>query len=241
MNTVAEQLLLLDLQDGGGGAPFADVSLLTSWDGVDGATTATDDSTYGHVPTFEAGAQIDTAQSVFGGASVGRSGIASLVRWPSHASFHIGSDPFCLETFTRFTSLTGANLIIGVWDTIGPGPTDRSWQIEFSSGVFRFQYTLDNITIFEPMTIAPGGGVLVDTWYHVCFERDEADDLRGYIDGIMIQKVTGLNADMFLSNADLFCPGRRSIFLDETRITIGASQYASDSGLTVPASPYPRF
>ena len=52
---------------GGGGGSYA---LLCHFDGADGATSSTDSSSHGHTLTFGGAAQLDTAQSVFGGASL---------------------------------------------------------------------------------------------------------------------------------------------------------------------------
>ena len=61
---------LFGTEEAGGGDPyFANVSLLLHCDGSDASTTFTDSSSNGHTVTASNDAQIDTAQSKFGGAS----------------------------------------------------------------------------------------------------------------------------------------------------------------------------
>lgn len=243
---VASQLLLT--QQGGGDSLFAFVSLLTSWDGVDGATTATDDSQFAHTPTFQGNAQIDTAQSVFGGASCLFGPAASRVRWANHSAFDIGNQPFCIEGRIRPSDVSGASRQVGgVWDTSGGSP-QKSWRVNQASGRLKLEYSTDGTTTFDAgILIGPGGSAFTaDTWYTFAIERDVSDVLRGYIDGVMEDSVAGFSANFFSSVKDLVFgqdPSGSSQFagwLDEIRLIVGAAPYASDSGYTPLATPFPR-
>lgn len=237
--TTASQLLLFQEQ---GGISFADVSLLTSWDGVD------DDSNYGHVATFQGAAQIDTAQSKFGGAAVLFGGVGDRVRWANHVSFLLGTSPFCFETFARFSNVSGSSRqIAGVWDTFG-GTPEKSWRLRYSTslGGLAFNYSANGSTESDVVVIAPGGGFLVNTWYHLCYERDAFNTLRGYVDGLMIDKLVDFTANIFASAKDLTFgqnPDGTAQFLgwqDESRLIVGDAPYANDVGFEVTTAPYPR-
>lgn len=244
----ASQLLLT--QDDGGDLLFAFVSLLTSWDGLDAATTAQDDSIFAHTPTFQGAAQIDTAQSVFGGASVLFGGIGDRARWASHSSFDIGIQSFCIEGRFRPSNITGTSRqVVGVWDTSGGSP-QRSWRINYSPdalGGLALEYSENGTSTTTALTIGPGGGSFsVNTWYAFAFERDEADVLRGYIDGVMEDSTAGFTANFFSSSKDLIFgqdPTGTAQFLgwqDETRLIVGGVPYGSDVGYTPLATPFPR-
>jgi hypothetical protein len=78
----------------------------------DGAkfTTAIVDSNAGgspHVWTAVGNAQIDTLQSVFGGASLLLDGTGDYVTTPAHADFNLGSGDFTIEGRFRCISTTG--------------------------------------------------------------------------------------------------------------------------------------
>jgi hypothetical protein len=65
---------------------WGNVSLLLPFDGADGATTTTDESATGNPITFGGGAQIDTAQSKFGGSSaLFNGGTSDYILAPSSA------------------------------------------------------------------------------------------------------------------------------------------------------------
>lgn len=229
---------------------FAFVALLTSWDGVDGATTAVDDSIFTHTPTFQGSAQIDTAQSVFGGASVLFGGVGDRVRWPNHSSFDIGNQPFCIEGRIRFSNVTGTSRqVCGVWDTSGGSP-QRSWRVNYSPdglGGLALEYSLDGSSTNSILPIGPGGvNFTVNTWYTFAFERDVFDVLRGYINGIMEDSSPGFTANFFSSTKDLIFgqdPSGTAQFLgwqDETRLIVGAGPYGTDGGYVPLATPFPR-
>lgn len=250
MSGVVASQLLLTQQQGDGDPFFAFVALLTSWDGVDMATTAVDDSIFAHTPTFEGSAQIDTAQSVFGGASVLFGGLGDRVRWPNHSSFDIGNQPFCIEGRVRFSNVTGlSRQVCGVWDTSGGSP-QRSWRINYSPdalGGLALEYSLNGSSSNSILPIGPGGvNFTVNTDYTFAFERDVSNVLRGYINGVMEDSSSGFTADFFSSSKDLIFgqdPSGSDQFLgwqDETRLIVGAAPYGSDAGYVPLATPFPR-
>lgn len=230
-----------------GSVTFANVSLLCSFDGVDGATTTTDDSTYAHTATFNGNAQLDTAQFKFasGVSSALFDGTGDYISFPNHAAFLLSSNPFTIEFFWRPALLTSSRHLVGVWDTAGGSP-EKSWRLRYSAAVggLGFNYSTDGSTEADVAVVDPG--FVINTWYHVCFERDTANDLRAYVDGVMLDKVAGFNADFFTSvknlnigmNPDTTSP--YSGHIDEMRIVKGQAAYATDAGFTPPTSPYPR-
>lgn len=242
---VASQLLLTQQQ---GGGLFAMVSLLTSWDGVDGATTAIDDSQFAHSPTFQGNAQIDTAQSVFGGASVLFGGVGDRVRWANHSAFEIGTQAFCIEGRIRFSNATGSSRqVVGLWDTAGGSPR-KSWRVNFSPdalGGLALEYSTDGTTTLVGPVVSPGGGFATNTWYTWAFERDASDTLRGYWNGVM-EDSAAISGEFASSTKDLVFgqdPAGSAQFLgwqDEVRLIVGAAPYASDSGYTPLGVPFPR-
>lgn len=93
----------------------------------DGAkfTTAIVDSNAGgspHVWTAVGNAQIDTLQSVFGGASLLLDGTGDYVTTPAHADFNLGSGDFTIEGRFRCISTTARRAALSARATPRPRP-----------------------------------------------------------------------------------------------------------------------
>ena len=70
---------------------FNDVSLLLYGDGTNGSTAIVDSSSNAHAITVNGDAQISTAQSKFGGASMYFDGTGDYITAPSDSSFDFGT------------------------------------------------------------------------------------------------------------------------------------------------------
>jgi len=85
---------------------FSLVSGLLHLNGVDGSTTFTD--VKGNTWTGAGNAQIDTAESVFGGASLLLDGTGDYLSTPNNAKWQVGSDDFFIEARVRHTKSVSA-------------------------------------------------------------------------------------------------------------------------------------
>lgn len=229
---------------------FANVAFLCSFDGADAATSATDDSSDARTITFNGTAQLDTAQFKFGTASLLTDGSdGSFVSIPDHADWAMAGE-FTIEAWIRFATTpdSAGEHIIGQRGDNGA----FSWSLYIAdSGVAEtahFRFSTDGST----ETHAVGSTDLnfsVDTWYHLCAERDSSNKIRLYWDGVMVGSKTSATGTAFNSAVTLRL-GQNSRtatdkemfsgWIDEPRITIGTARYASDSGFTVPSAAYPR-
>lgn len=95
------------------GGNDSNTKVLLHFDGADATTTFTDSNVGGsaHTWTAAADAQIDTAQSVFGGASGLFDGTGDWITTPDHADFTLGSGNFTVEVRAR-PNTSGALLYI---------------------------------------------------------------------------------------------------------------------------------
>lgn len=97
---------------GGSGDPdFASVSLLLPLNGTDGSTSFPDESNNGFTVTGFGNAQIDTAQSKWGGSSLLLDGSGDYISVPDNAAFDFGTGDFTIEFWLRFNSLAGFQTI----------------------------------------------------------------------------------------------------------------------------------
>ena len=85
---------------------FNNVSLLLHGDGTNGSTTITDSSLTPKTVTAVGNAQISTAQSKFGGASIAFDGTGDYLTVPDNADFEFGSGNFTIEGWIYSTAGT---------------------------------------------------------------------------------------------------------------------------------------
>src|SRR5687768_6144765 len=105
---------------------------LLHMDGADGSTTFTDES--GKTWTARGDAQIDTAQSVFGGASGRLDGNGDFVDTPDHADWDFGSGDFTLDLRVRFAAV-GTAYFITHGDTYAGG---SGWFLRYAASTLDF-------------------------------------------------------------------------------------------------------
>ena len=105
-----------------GDAHFDNVSLLLHCNGSDGSTAFTDSSSNAHSITASGDAQIDTAQSKFGGASGLFDGAGDWLTCPSHSSLNLQTGDFTLECWIRPSALSSYHTIASHLHSDGYSP-----------------------------------------------------------------------------------------------------------------------
>jgi hypothetical protein len=215
------------------------VKLLLGFEGSNGATGApgmTDESSAAHgTATANAGAQISTAQFKFGGSSLTVSGASnSCITFPDSPDWDFGLGPFTIEGFFRFAATPTNALLVAQWS--------GGWAWWFESGRIYMRPGLGTDAVLY--TWAP----TLNQWYHIAIDREASLATRQYVDGAMVAKTTGWNANLTGSSAVLMIgsltPGgfggfNLNGYIDELRIS-NVARYASDAGFTVPTSAFPR-
>jgi YD repeat-containing protein len=88
------------------------VTLLLHGDGLQGATTLSDDSSYHRAVSVFGNAQLSTAQSKFGGTSIALDGAGDYLSVASSVNFDFSGD-FCVESWIKPSGVTGVQTIIG--------------------------------------------------------------------------------------------------------------------------------
>ena len=213
---------------------FANVSLLLHGDGANGSTTIVDSSPSPKTVTAVGNAQISTAQSKFGGASIAFDGASSLTLDGSSA-FAYGTSDFTIELWARWTN---ANFSI-LYDDRGQGS---------SSAINRLILYRDSTGVIAAAlnnAISLGSAVLnANIWYHIAACR-EVTTSRVFVDGQAQITVTGDNSNYAngasrpIIGADGNNPGslRLNGHIDELRITKGVARYTAN--FTPPTAPFP--
>lgn len=203
-------------------------SLLLHFDGEDGSTTFTDEE--GHSFTATGNAQIDTAQSVFGGASGLFDGSGDYIYTSMSSDFQFGTGNFTIDFRFRLNSLKNM-------DPIGTGygsgfmcqyvhtQTPKKLRLWLAGSYYDFNTTLST-----------------DTWYHVAYVRD-GTDLYCFLDGTQVGSTLSSSDDVDSNYSYLrigvdvqdnstYVDG----WLDELRVLKGEAAWTSD--FTPPSSAY---
>lgn len=203
--------------------------LLLHCNGTDGSTTFTDDSASAHTvtPTL---AEIDTAQSVFGGASGLFDGTnTSRLSIPDSDDWHFGSGDFTVDFRVRFANTSGTQAIVSQW---GGGGSNGSFYIIKDSGqtLQLFYSTNGGSEVAVPSTF---NSFVVNTWYHVAVVRD-GNTLRFFVDGAAfgtgdLTGITFHNSTRPL-NISTFADGSGQAvngWVDEVRISKGIARWTA--------------
>lgn len=230
--------------------PFSDwekVSLQLSFDGSDGATSTTDDSRWNGTISFFGNAQLDTAQSKFGGSSLLLDGTGDYVSlatsprfWFSMAGYN---SPFTIEGFFRWNADPSSfQHLVGLWSVTGD---EKSWDLRYdgAGNELEFAMSVDGSTTLTD--IAFSWTPTLNTWYHIAVDFD-GSKYRLYLDGTMVGSSTTIRS-LYPSKSVVALGARGSDateyfngWVEEVRVVRGAAIYATDSGFTPPTEAFPN-
>ena len=183
------------IQFAGGVAKLADASvssttagndsntlLLLHFTGSDASTTITDSSSASptHTVTAVGNAQIDTAQSKFGGSSLLLDGTGDNLTIPDHANWQLGggSGNFTIDFWWRPAVVNAQANFIGQQND-----NNNKWRFFWDDGgpAFRFlQRTGGGVDIDHNPSFTPS----VDTWYHVALVKN-SNEYKIYVGGTL--------------------------------------------------------
>lgn len=230
------------------GTPPASVTLQCNFDGADAATSYTSEDAGLRTATFNGNAQLDTAQTKFGTASLLLDGTGDYVTFPDDVAFDIGSGAFTAECWVRFNGDPGtANMtLIAQYNVTGD---ERAWILDLENNTLRWLWTTDGLAgtiATETAAWNPAG----DTWYHVACSRDSNNNLYLFVDGVCLKSVA--NAVTVYAAAAPVYIGAHSAgsnplngWVDDVRVVIGESLYNSNftpptaaNDTFAPGSPY---
>ncbi len=226
-------------------------SLHLGFNGVDGATTTTDESSSGKTMTFAGDAALETSNAMFGSASLFKS-TTGYVHTPDHADFDFTGE-FTLEMWLAVGNTSGGTLL-SKWLVTG---NQRSWEIGVTDGgtycTVYFAISTDGTGSggnFLNLANTTVGFRLPDddfaTKHHIMVTRNSSNLVRLFVDGVMAASGT-LSGTTFstttkccvLARDDGSNDGTQKM-IDEVRITKGVCRYDSNTSFTPPTAAFPR-
>jgi len=212
---------------------FANVSLLLHGDGTNGSTTIVDNSPSPKTVTAYGNAQISTAQSKFGGASIKFDGSGDYLLLGGQTDFAFGLHDFTIECFYFSLGAGGGNF----------GTIIDSRSTSSIAGRFTFYHGGTMSLTFQSQAGAVATSALnTQQWYHLAVCRSSGVT-RLFLNGVQAGSMTdntdytiGTNRPIIGSN--VFAGAGLNGYIDDLRITKGVARYTSN--FTPPTAPFPN-
>lgn len=204
-----------------------DTKLMLHMNGVDGSTTFTDSSTAAKTVTANGNAQIDTAQSKFGGASGLFDGSGDFLTVPDSTDWDLGTGDFTIDFWIRFNA-TGSTV-----DFISRQDTQFRLGVTNSGDVYWFIEGNERWT-------RTAAGFSTGVWYHLTFTRS-GTTVRVFKDGTALGS-TGTSSDNIAATGDLYIAGNSggglnvNGWIEELRWVKGTAIWTSN--FTPPSAEY---
>jgi hypothetical protein len=221
-----------------------EVSLLLHGDGANGSTTITDSSLTPKTVTAVGNAQISTAQSKFGGASIAFDGNGDNLSTPDSDAFYLPAD-FTIECHLYAVSWVG---------TTGFVYFAGQYQVsDFSPVLPYFNGGVPGISAYAA-PVAPGfinttsgAPIPLTTWTHVAWVRS-GNRWSIFVNGTERLLAASTSGTPYNSTAP-FVIGRHTFidppgyafngYIDDFRITKGVARYTAN--FTPPTAPFPDY
>jgi len=219
------------------------------FDGADAATSTTNAGTDTGAITFVGTAQIDTAQSKFGGSSLLLDGNSDYLTIPDSDSWNFGSGDFTIDLWIRFNAVPGdaeqQTIISQAVDSSNRWLLSVRGQNEGAGG--------KDITFYAMGGGGTGANIAglwtpsTNTWYHIAIVKSSGSS-KIYIDGSSISlsattegSLPELNHTLDIGSYDGGARGRFvNGWLDDVRIVKGKALWTAN--FTAPTvSPSPKM
>jgi hypothetical protein len=217
---------------------WGSVVLLLHFDGADGSTTITDSSQAGTVVTVNSDAQIDTAQSKFGGSSLSVNGTYDALYFPG--LFVPLTNDWTVEFWYRSAG-TPETTEARIFQTTDGDLQTAISLVQTSSNTVRLRID-NNLTAGWAYTSA-SITITPNVWQHYVVQRRFTLITSLWIDGVNKAQAT---TNLYDASSSTWVFGgqttgtSRSVIghFDEIRITSGVGRYTT--GFTVPSAAFPE-
>ena len=188
--------------------------------------------------TANGNAQVDTAQSKFGGASGLFDGTGDYLSTPDSADWFFNTGAFTIDFPVRFQALPGTGAYMSLWVQYQDSSNYHALLIHESSGAYYWYYIL-YVNGSAVATFNVAATTAVNTWYHIALVRS-GTTFTLYKDGTGIGTDTDAGAVPDLSAVFTVADGTYSLngWIDEFRVSKGVARWTSN--FTPPAYRYER-
>jgi hypothetical protein len=211
-----------------------EVSLLLHGNGTNGSTTITDSSLTPKTVTAVGNAQISTAQSKFGGASIAFDGNGDYLQSASNAAYSYGTGDFTIE-FWAYLNSTADQAFYETQLINGASGRFNGFLFAISSGKL-------NVFTGASFRGASTTSLLSATWNHIALVRSGNTwtyYLNGVNDGSFSYTVNLTDSAFLCGRLTDSAAFSLNGYLDDYRITKGVARYTAN--FTPPTLPFPDF
>jgi hypothetical protein len=227
---------------------FLNVSLLLHGDGTNGSTTITDSSPSPKTVTAFGNAQISTAQSKFGGASIAFDGNGDYLTLNSNASdFAFGTADFTVEFWLYMQVVPDSPTLKALIDFRPRSTTGQIAPTLYMNGssIRFFVNGADRITSSTSV-------ILSQTWQHIALSRASGttkafvagtqvgssySDTNNYITSSGRPWIGVFSNESLLPIPTVDIASSPNGYIDDLRITKGVARYTAN--FTPPTAPFP--
>lgn len=214
-----------------------DTKLMLHYDGSDGSTTFTDSSSTGRSMTANGNAQIDTAQSKFGGASGLFDGTGDYVSTSDSNDWFLGTGDFTIDVWVRFSTISHSQFIVSQYD----GANQQIHYLWWDSGGGGFiETTGTDISGSGTVLAFAAWSASANVWYHVAVVRSSTV-FKYYIDGTGLS--TTSDTDSLENSGGNLKVGQNAVasghfegWMDELRFIKGTAVWTAN--FTPPSTSY---
>lgn len=223
---------------GSGDPYFSSVALLLHLDGANGSTSFPDRSSNALPITNSGGATISTAQSKFGGASLGLSGGQAIYgsSYTSAIDIMAPSTSYTVECWVYLNSTSGDPYIVSG----KPAATFNRWAMQLSGGKLSFYTESGGSSQSYTGSISMPTG----TWVHLAVVYDAtAGTMKLFVGGVLdVNSSTAPKTTTDTMRVEIgaaFFNGSNYVngYIDDVRITKGVARYSAS--FTPPTAAFP--
>jgi hypothetical protein len=212
---------------------YSNVSLLLHGNGTNGSTTISDNSPTPKTVTAVGNAQISTAQSKFGAASILLDGTGDYLDISSNSAFGYGLSDFTIELWVYRNVSSAVQVLLDQ----RPGASGLLLMptLYFSATtLFYYANGSNRIT---------GGVVTASQWVHIALSRS-GTSTRLFLDGLQTGSTftdtfNYINSPVRIGDGNDGVSPTASLngYIDDLRITKGVARYTGN--FSVPTAPFP--
>jgi hypothetical protein len=219
----------------------AGVALLLHLDGTNGSTVILDSGRAPKPIAVVGNAQISTAQSRFGGASLLLDGTGDAITAPNGSDFDLGSSSWTMECFVRLDPAISSNRVVFAKQQDALTVAPFACMLDHT-GTLRI-FTSNNGIGYQVALASSAGAVPFSTWTHIAFVRN-GDIFSIYANGDRVGTATVAAGTLMVNSTPISvggCANGDNSFqghIDEVRITKGWARYTG-ARLTVPTAAFP--
>ena len=200
--------------------------LLLHMDGADTSTTFTDSSLSAHTATANGNAQIDTAQSKFGGASGLFDGTDDYLNLDGHADFAFGTADFTVDFWVQ---LNATGIQQAFYDSRPSGANGLYSWLGVTSGNVLFYHANSGTRITGTTALGTGA------WYHIALARS-GTSTKLFLDGTQEGStysdsnnyIVGASRPTLATNGNSVTTNELNGWLDEVRVSKGIARWTAN-------------